>query len=160
MKSRSQAFVACNVHTLQILVIVLLTLLLGTSLYHLLSGAPRGGWCRSWEGYAQEESARYVIHVFLMDGCGWCDKFKPEVSVLTSRLSSDPGLHKRFSLKIVNFPTQSDADKQLMKDFSVEGFPSIVLSTSDLSKFWMFHSSEERTAARVLQWAQETVASR
>lgn len=138
-----------NASNHDVLVIVLTSLLLAALLYMLFTDP--NPFCNE---LFTESSVKKTIYVFLMDGCGWCDKFKPEVGVLTSKISSDPSLQQKFDVKIVNFPSVSSAEKQLMRDFSIEAFPSVVVATSDTSKFWTYHGSEERTAAKVLQWAQ------
>lgn len=131
-----------------VLIIVLTSLLLASLLYILLTDSEP--FCN--ELFSQSE--KKTIFIFLMDGCGWCTKFKPEVSVLTSRVSEDSSLQKKFDVRVINFPSVSPSDKQLMRDFSVDAFPAIVLSTSDQAKFWNYHGSEERSAERILQWAQ------
>lgn len=140
-----------------LLVAVLSTLLVASLLYVMYTAAVCGS--RAVERFATEADPRLTIFVFLMEGCGWCDKFKPELSKLTSKLSSDSTVGDRFELRVIRFPTQSAADRQLMKDFSVEGFPTIVLATSDQAKFWVYYANEERTAEKVLEWAQKQAAS-
>lgn len=135
------------------MLVCVLSFLLIASIAYLLTSSGKENFEES-DQTSSIEGTKRILYVFIMDGCGWCDKFKPELNIIMGKISSDSNLMKKLDVKVIKFPSKSSSDKQLMKDFSVEGFPSIVLSTPDQSKFWMYHSSDERTAEKVLQWAQ------
>jgi thiol-disulfide isomerase/thioredoxin len=109
-----------------------------------------------FDNYETHASRPYVLYLFLMDGCGWCYRVKPDVALLQNA-SQDPEFGKNIEVRVVRAPADNDAE-QLARDFSVQAFPSIVLSTRDQSKFWVYHSSSERSAAAITQWAQGLVA--
>lgn len=142
------------------LVISLLSVLLIVSLGYLVY-SNRDLWSKgtadeSFDNYATGSARPYVLYLFLMDGCGWCDRFKPEVAVLQNA-TQDPDFGKNVEVRIVSSPADDDAE-QLARDFSVQSFPSIILSTRDQSKFWVYHASSDRTSAAIQQWAVGLIA--
>lgn len=144
--------------------IVVLSVLLAASLSYLVYSnwnrirslfRPRyASGTEKFDNYSSGDP-QMVLYIFLMQGCGWCDKIKGEVAALQNIAMTDHNFGKLVDVRVLNFPTNDSSELQLGRDFDVQGFPAIVLSKKDQSKFWKYHNTSERTAASIKQWAME-----
>jgi thioredoxin-related protein len=108
------------------------------------------------EQFDNYRGKEHVLYVFLMDGCSWCERFKPELAVL--KKNGGDAFAQHVDVRVVSFPAASSEDERLFNDFSVQSFPTFVLSTNDQSKFWIYHNASERTAEAIKQWAVKLVS--
>jgi thioredoxin-related protein len=115
-------------------------------------------YSESFDNYETSNGSKHVLFIFSLAGCHFCDKIKGEVSKLQNMVTQDNDFGKAVDVRVVAFPTQSSEETQLAKDFNVQGFPAIVLSKTDKSKFWIYHGTSERTAQAIRDWALNLVS--
>jgi thiol-disulfide isomerase/thioredoxin len=155
---RGPKFASCeNVDIDTVLVTLLTTLLIASFAYLLWYNCKKGVIC-SVENYSNSQD-KLVLYFFLMHGCGWCDKLKPHLTSLQQTVASDPKLNSKIDITVVQVPTDVADERDALKEFAVNAFPTIVLSKKDHSKYWTYHSSQERTSESILQWVSETLAA-
>lgn len=106
---------------------------------------------------AYNDGDKPTLYFFLMDGCGWCDKLKPAVTAIHNKISSDSQWNSKVDVMVVQIPTDDAQARDLQKEFSVNAFPTIVLSLKDRSKYWTYQSAQERTEEAILQWVDATL---
>ena len=109
--------------------------------------------CLLWNAYGNTESfdQPLILYFFVLDGCGWCDKLKPEIT----KVQQDMQQSSAVQVQIVQFPPQNDADQKLGQYFSVNSFPAIILARADQSKFWTYPNSSPRDSQSIQQWVAE-----
>lgn len=110
-------------------------------------------YLESFDNYETKTGSRHILFIFTLEGCHFCDKIKDQISKLQNMVTQDSDFGKVIDVRVVAFPTQSSEETQLAKDFNVQGFPAIVLSKVDKSKFWIYHGTSERTAQAIRDWA-------
>ena len=83
----------------------------------------RSKFSRSSKQIVQEEPPREVptLLFFYADWCHYCDEFKPEWAKLEQILGNNPNIQ----LVKIN----GDERKDLMKQYNVPGFPTVILIT-------------------------------
>lgn len=144
-----------SIDTLLITVLVVLLFVVLGYLVYTNSGLFTSDHEDATENY--EEPADNVLYFFLMQGCGWCDKLKPELSAVQAKIAGHAALKRLVAVRIVQFPAEDAQSRELAREFSVEAFPTIVLSRADHSKFWVYHATQERTAEAIVQWVGGTL---
>ena len=100
------------------------------------------------EGF--ENGAGNVMY-FFMPECGHCQKFNPEWEKLQKMVDDN-----RASLKLTKIDGTDDANKDLVDQYNVKGFPTIILEYGNKSAPY----DGERTAEAVYKWATGIVGSK
>jgi thiol-disulfide isomerase/thioredoxin len=100
------------------------------------------------EGF--ENGAGNVMY-FFMPECGHCQKFNPEWEKLQKMVDDN-----RASLKLTKIDGTDDANKDLVDQYNVKGFPTIILEYGNKSTPY----DGERTADAVYKWATGLVGSK
>lgn len=112
--------------------------------------------CLVWNTYASTSNSEsfkqpLILYFFVLDGCGWCDKLKPEII----KVQQDMQQSSSVQVRILQFPPQTEAERQLGRYYSVNSFPAIILSRADQSKFWTYPTSSARDAQSIQQWVTQ-----
>ena len=84
-----------------------------------------------------------TIIFYYMDGCGWCEKMKPEWKKCEEKASS-----KGLNTKKIN---ANDADPSELKKLNITGFPSFVIDKNNNKT--LYPSDEPRTAEGLINYA-------
>jgi thiol-disulfide isomerase/thioredoxin len=95
------------------------------------------------------EGGSATILYFFMPECGHCKKFNPEWEKLQPMIDS-----KRLPLRLNKIDGTQESNKDLVNQYGVQGFPTIILEIGNSSKKY----DGERTAEAVLDWASKEVA--
>ena len=100
----------------RIIIVSILIALMGLYLF-------RSKFSKSSKRVSFEEPSRDVpaLLFFYADWCGYCDQFKPEWAKVEQILGNNPNIQ----LVKIN----GDERKDLMEQFQVQGFPTVVLVT-------------------------------
>lgn len=96
------------------------------------------------------ESGAGTILYFYMPECGHCKKFNPEWEKMQPMVDD-----KRLPLKLNKIDGTQDSNKDLVNQYGVQGFPTIILEIGNNSHKY----DGERTAAAVLDWATKKLAA-
>ena len=100
------------------------------------------------EGF--ENGAGKVLY-FYMPECGHCQKFNPEWEKLQKMVNE-----KRAPLTLNKVDGTDDANKDLVNQYNVKGFPTIILEFGNKSSVY----DGERTASAVYEWATKIVGAK
>lgn len=95
------------------------------------------------EGF--EGSAGNLMY-FYMPECGHCKKFNPEWEKIQPMVDNG-----RIPMKLNKIDGTDDANKDLVKQYEVNGFPTIILEIGNTPHTY----TGERTADAVVAWAKE-----
>lgn len=112
-----------------------LLVVLGVLLFVSFTRAKREGF---------EGSAGNLMY-FYMPECGHCKKFNPEWEKLQSSVDAE-----RVPMKLNKIDGTDDANKDLVKQYNVNGFPTLILEIGSTPYIY----DGERTAEAVLTWAK------
>lgn len=91
-----------------------------------------------------------TILYFYMPGCGHCMKFNPEWEKLQPMIDS-----KRMPLRLNKIDGTHDGNTDIVNQYSVQGFPTIILEVGSKS----FTYNGERKAESLLDWASKKVSA-
>lgn len=70
-----------------------------------------------------ETLSPHKLLFFYTDWCGYCKQFKPEWEIIEMELMNNP--------MIETVPINGDENKELVKSYSVPGFPTLMMEMSD-----------------------------
>lgn len=68
------------------------------------------------------------LYFFYTDWCGWSKKARPDWEKLTATLATSPVFG---STKVKPVPVDAEKERALADEYGVEGYPTILLETSD-----------------------------
>ena len=100
------------------------------------------------EGF--ENGAGNIMY-FYMPECGHCKKFNPEWEKLQKMVDD-----KRAPMTLNKVDGTDDANKDLVNQYNVKGFPTIILEFGNKSSVY----NGERTAEAVFKWASGIVGAK
>jgi thiol-disulfide isomerase/thioredoxin len=100
------------------------------------------------EGF--ENGAGNVMY-FYMPECGHCKKFNPEWEKLQKMVDDD-----RAPLTLNKVDGTDEANKDLVNQYNVKGFPTIIVEFGNKSSVY----DGERTAEAVFKWASDIVGAK
>jgi len=100
------------------------------------------------EGF--ENGAGNVMY-FYMPECGHCKKFNPEWEKLQKMVDNE-----RAPLTLNKVDGTDDANKDLVNQYNVKGFPTIIIEFGNKSTVY----DGERTADAVFKWASGIVGAK
>lgn len=71
------------------------------------------------------EDNRSVVMFFYADWCGYCKRFAPEFESVKSHIEQN--LNDRVRVQSVNCSNPGSNEQQLMSEYDVQGFPTLLL---------------------------------
>jgi hypothetical protein len=83
-----------------------------------------------------------VITFYYMDGCGWCEKAKPEWQKCKSRANSENFEAREVSAK--------DLTSKEMKALGIDGFPTFTINVNGTET--LYPSGEDRTSDALISY--------
>ena len=97
------------------------------------------------------ENGAGTILYFFMPECGHCQKFNPEWEKLQKMIDDN-----RAPLRLNKIDGTDDGNKDLVDQYNVKGFPTLILERGNRSDPY----EGERTAEAVYKWATGIVSSK
>lgn len=97
------------------------------------------------------EGSTGTLLYFYMPECGHCKKFTPEWEKIQPLVDKE-----RASLRLNKVDGTDDANKDLVRQHNVTGFPTIILEVGSDS----FEYKGDRTADAVFAWAMEKMKAK
>jgi thiol-disulfide isomerase/thioredoxin len=92
------------------------------------------------------ESGAGKLMYFYMPGCGHCNEFNPQWEKMQSKIDQD-----RLALTLTKIDGTDDANKDLVNQYKVNGFPTIILEIGSNSSTY----DGERTADALYAWCKD-----
>ena len=94
------------------------------------------------------ENGAATLMYFFMPECGHCKKFTPEWEKLQTKVDTD-----RAPVRLSKIDGTQDANKEVVNQYNVRGFPTVILEKGDESHVY----DGERTADAVYSWMMKIV---
>lgn len=134
----------CNmqVPTWMYFVILLLLVSFAGLVYNLVTThrSTKENWtfyAPSSEKFIDAAGVRYVLYYVYMDGCGWCNKFKPTWSAFVEK-KSDELRSRSIAVKAIEIGNERPP-------FEVDGFPTVAMYDVQTKRVVVFE--DKRTVA-------------
>jgi thiol:disulfide interchange protein len=105
-----------NVSAENVVIVILIIVLIVLAVLYLTNNK---------EGFsAVAEDNRDVLMFFYADWCGYCKRFKPEFEAVKSHIEQN--LSDRVRVEPVNCSKPGKNERQLMSEYGVQGFPTLL----------------------------------
>lgn len=92
---------------------------------------------KKWEGFAEQKTVTF----YFLEGCGWCEKFKPEWASF-KELAAKEG--------IVTREVSASENPKEVEEKGIQGFPTVIVTSGGQDKEY----NGERTADDLLKFAK------